>query len=79
MCVLVKLLDVEVGIRGDEVEHVELGMSCPVFPAFVPALNQYLVETVGSGEVNVTLYVLGIGCVRAVGFALAVIRYAEVY
>ena len=54
----VERLDVEVGVGGDEVEHIVLGVAGPVFPTFVPALYEHLVEAMLGGEVDVAAHVL---------------------
>ena len=75
--IIVEHLDVKVGIRSDEVEDVELLMAEPVFPSFVPALDQHFLQAILGSEVDIALHLL-IGCaVRAVGLALGIVGNAE--
>ena len=62
----VECLDVKVGVGGNEVEHIVLGVAGPVFPTFVPALHEHLVEAMLGGEVDVAAYVLIGGSVASV-------------
>ena len=75
--IVVEHLNVEVGVRSDEVEDVKLLMTEPVFPSFVPSFHQHFLQTVLRGEVDVALHLLVSGTVRAVGLALAVVGNAE--
>jgi len=52
-------------------------MSEPVFPTFVPALYQHLVETVGGRKVYVSLHILIIGAMTSVGFCFGIVRFAQ--
>ena len=79
MCVLVKGRQVKVRIRGDKVKDKVFLVTEPVFPAFVPTLNQNGVKAVLGGKVYVTADVLVVGAVVAVRLGLAVIRYAKLY
>jgi len=75
--IVVESLDVEVGIRGEEVEDVFLHVACPVFPSDVPALDEHGVETVVGGEVDVSAHVGVVGRVASRGRGLAVIGHSE--
>ena len=75
--IVVQHLDIEVGIGGHEVKHVAFPHIRPVFPTDVPTFYQHLVETVLGGEVNVTLHVLVISLVRAVGLHLTPVDLVE--
>ena len=79
VCILVEILDIEVGIRSDEVKDIALPHICPVFPSDVPTLNQYLVETVGCGEVDILLHVGGVCTVASVGSKFGVVGLTELY
>ena len=79
VCIFVQILDVEVGVRGHEVEHVALPHVGPVFPTYVPSLYKHLVESIGGGEVDVLLHLLGVGGMAAVGLHLAVVGLAELH
>ena len=77
VCVVVEHLDIEVRIWSHEIEDIEFLMTEPVFPAFVPAFYQHLLQTVLSCKVDVALYLL-VGCTMgAIRLALAVIGYTE--
>ena len=52
-------------------------MSVPVFPTYVPAFNEHLVDTIFGCKVNVFLHILGCCAVSAVWFSLAVIGFSE--
>ena len=79
MGVFVQPRKVKVGIGGDKVEDVILHIATPVFPANIPAFYQHLVETVGSGEVDILLHVLRIGRMHAVGLHLGVVRLIQLH
>ena len=68
--IVVQHLDVEVGVWRHEVEHVALPHVSPVFPAYVPAFHQHLVQPVLGGEVDIPLHILVVSLVRAVGLHL---------
>ena len=57
MGILIECLDVEVGIRGQEVEHFLLHIAAPVFPSDIPSLDQHLVEAMLCGKVDVAAHV----------------------
>ena len=74
---VVEHLDIEVRIWSYEIEDIELLMTEPVFPTFVPAFYQHLLQTVLGCKVDVALYLL-VGCTMgAIRLALAVIGYTE--
>ena len=75
--IVVEHLNVEVGVRSDEVEDVKLLMTEPVFPSFVPSFHQHFLQTVLCSEVDVALHLLVSCAVRAVGLALSVVGNAE--
>ena len=77
MGIVVEHLDIEVGIGGHEVEHIAFPHIRPVFPTYVPAFYQHLVETVLGGEVDVALHVLVVGLVGAVGLYLTPVDLIE--
>ena len=70
MSILVESLDIEIRIRGDEVEHVPLPHVCPVFPTFVPSLYEHLVDAIGSSEVDIAAHILVVGEVATVRLCL---------
>ena len=77
MSIVVEHLDIEVRIWSYEIEDIELLMTEPVFPSFVPAFYQHLLQTVLGCKVDVALYLL-VGCTMgAIRLALAVIGYTE--
>ena len=75
--IVVQHLDVEVGIGSHEVKDITLPHVGPVFPAYIPAFDEYLVESVLGGEVDVALHVLVVGLMRAVGLHLAPVNLVE--
>ena len=75
--IVVKHLDVEVGIRRHEVEHVALPQVGPVFPTHVPAFHQHLVKSVLGGKVDVALHLLIVGSMTAIGLHLRPIYLVE--
>ena len=75
--IVVEHLDIEVGIGGHEVEHVAFPHVRPVFPTDVPTFYQHLVEAVLGSEVNVTLHVLVVSLVGAVGLHLTPVDLIE--
>ena len=77
--IVVEHLDIEVWIWSHEVEDIELLMTEPVFPTFVPAFYQYFLQTVLGSKVDIALYFL-VGCTMStVRLALAVIGYTETH
>ena len=70
---------IEVRVGGHEVEYEVLELAEPVFPALVPALYQDSLDVVGRCEIDVSLDVLGIGGMGAVGCGLCVVSNAELY
>ena len=77
VCVVVEHLDIEVRIWSYEIENIELLMAEPVFPSFVPAFYQHLLQTVLGCKVDIALYFL-VGCtMSAIRLAFAVIGYTE--
>ena len=77
--ILVQRRQVEVRIRGDEVEDEVLLVAVPVLPAFVPALDEETVEAVLGGEVDVAADVLVVRAVPAVRLGSGVVRHAQLH
>ena len=59
--IVIKHVDVEVWVGGLEIEYIIFRVSEPVLPAYVPAFNQKLVETMLGSEVNVFFYIVVVG------------------
>ena len=59
-------VDVEIRIRGQEIEHIVLVAVCPLFPAYVPTLDQQRVESVRRGEIDVLAHIGVVGGMAAV-------------
>ena len=78
-CIAVDFLHIEVGIRSHEIKHIVFAVAEPVFPAFVPAFNQYCIESVSGCKVNVTFHVGCVGRMFAIRFCFGVIRFTEFY
>ena len=77
--IVVQSLDIKVGIGRNEIENIPFPHIRPVFPTYVPALNEYLLESVGSCEINVFLHVFGVGSMATVGFCLAPIHLIQLH
>ena len=77
MSIIVKSFKVEVRIRSLKVKDIIFAMTKPVFPTNVPALYQYLRESIFSSKIYILLYILSIGRMLPMGFALAVIGNTE--
>ena len=77
VCVIVKRFNIEVRIRGYEVEHIILTMTEPVFPTYVPAFYKHLVKAVFSSKVYIVAHLIVIGSVSAVRFHLSIIYLIE--
>ena len=75
--VAVDLLDVKVGVGGDEVKDVVLLVTKPVLPANVPPLDKQSVHSMGGGKVDEALHIGGRGSVATVGLHLGVIGPVE--
>ena len=77
MSIVIEHLDIEIRIWSHEIEDIEFLMTEPVFPTFVPAFYQNLLQTVLGCKVDIALYFL-VGCTMStVRLALAVIGYTE--
>ncbi len=76
--IVVECLEVEVGVRCDEVEDIFLLLAEPVFPAYVPALDEQLVEAVVGSEVYVAAHIGIVGAVMSVRLCLAVVESGKV-
>ncbi len=77
--VTLKLFYIEVRIGGYKIEDIIFAFPKPVFPTFVPAFYQYLVESMLCCKINVTFYVGSVGRVFAVRFCFIVIGFAQFY
>ena len=75
--IFIQHLHVEIGIRGHKIEYIILGFAKPVFPAFIPAFYQYLVQTVLGCEVDVLFYIFVSGTVTAVGLHFGVVHFTQ--
>ena len=75
--IVVEHLDVEIRIRCHEVEDVAFPHVCPVFPTNIPTLDQHLVETILGSEVDVSLHILIVGLMGAVGLHLRPVNLVE--
>ena len=71
--IFIEILDVEVRVRGDEVEDEVLLLAVPILPTFVPALDEYRVEAMLCREVDVAAHVLVVGSVLSVRLRLGVV------
>ena len=78
LSVAVDLLDVKVGVGGDEIKDVVLLVSKPVLPAYVPSLYQQPIHPVGGRKVDEALHISGRGSVATVGLHLGVVGPVEV-
>ena len=79
MSILVKCLDVEIRIRGHEIEDVILVAVRPVFPADIPALDQHLVKAMLGSEVDVAAHIGIVRRMLAVRFGRGIIGNAEMH
>ena len=75
--IFVEFLDVEVGIGADKVENIILLVAEPVFPAFVPSLDEHGVESVFGGKVDVSLHIGRVGRVFGRSGEFGVVGFAE--
>ena len=73
--VALKFFHIEVGIGSYKIKHIIFAFSEPVFPTFIPAFYQYLVESMLCCKINVTFYVGSVGRVFAVRFCFVVICF----
>ena len=60
-------LHIKIRIGSDKIKYIIFGFAKPVFPAFVPAFYQYLIETMPGRKVNITFYFIIVGCMTSVG------------
>ena len=79
MCILVERFDVEIRVRSNEIEHVILVAVSPVFPAYVPAFYENLVEAVFRGEVDIAAYILVVCRMLAVRFRRSIVSNVKSY
>ncbi len=57
MCIFVQCFNVKIGIRCYKIEHFLFPVAGPVFPAYIPAFDQYARKSVFGSKVDVTAYV----------------------
>ena len=69
-------LHIKIGIRSHKIEYIIFWLAEPVFPTFVPAFYQYLVESVLGCKVNIAFHIFVVGTVLAVRFRFWIIRFA---
>ena len=79
VCVAVEFLNVEVGIRCLEVEHIVFIVTEPVLPTDVPTLYEHLLQAVLCCEVDVAFHVGSVGGVLSVGLTLGVVEAFEMH
>ena len=79
MGIFIEGSDVEVRIRGHEVEDIVLVAVCPVLPAYVPALDKQGVETVLGSEVYIGAHLFIVGAVTAVRLCGGIVGYTEAH
>ena len=77
MGIFVEHLDIEIRIRGNEVEDIALPEVSPVFPTNIPTFYQHLVKTVLGCEVDITLHLLVVGTMNAIRLHLCPVDLVE--
>ena len=77
VCVVVEHLDVEVWIWSHEVEDIELLMTEPVLPTFIPTFYQHFLKSVLGCKVDIFLHLLIGSSMCTIRFALAIIGDTE--
>ena len=77
--VVVERLDIEVGIRSNEVEDIILAVAIPVFPAFVPAFDEHLAESVLGSKVDVFSHIGIVGGMQSIGLYLGIVGNPELH
>ena len=71
--------DIEVGVGRDEIEHKVLLLAIPVFPTFIPTLDEDGIEAVLRSEVDVTAHVLVVGAMLTVGLGVGIVGDTQLY
>ena len=69
----IESIDVEIRIRGHEIEDIVLAAVGPVLPADVPAFDQDCIKTVLRSEVDVLSDIVVVGAVPSVRFRLRIV------
>ena len=77
--IFVECRQVEVRIRRKEVENEVFLLAIPVFPTFVPTLDEQAIEAVFRGEVDVSAHVRVVGTMIAVRFRFGVVGHSELH
>ena len=75
--ICVQHLHVEIRIGSDEIKHIIFWFAEPIFPAFIPAFYQYLIETMLRCKVDITFYFVIVGSMTSVRACLWIIRLSE--
>ncbi len=78
MSILIKPLDVEVGVWGHEVKHIILLFAKPIFPTDIPSLDQKLVHPILRCEIDVAAHIFIVGAMTAMGHSLGIVESREV-
>ena len=72
-----KPVHIKIGVCAVEPELPVAQVGFPVFPSFVPSLNQHSIYAMLCGKVDVALNVGGIGCMVSVRLKLGIVGYAR--
>ena len=75
--IIVQRLDIEIRIRGHEIENIVLGIAEPVLPADIPPFHQKLVETVLRGKIDIAAHIRIVGTVASCRLCGSIVGLAE--
>ena len=78
MSIFVERSDVEIGIRGHEIEHIVFLFAEPVFPSDVPAFDKELIKTVGGSKIYISAYIFVVRSMTSVRFGLRIVECGKV-
>ena len=77
LSIRIKHLHVKIRIRSDEIKDIILRISKPVFPTFIPAFHQYLVESMFGSKINITFHFIIVGRMASVWLCFGIIRLSK--
>ena len=77
LCIRIEHFHIKIRIRSDEIKDIILWISKPVFPTFIPAFHQYLVESMFGSKIDITFHFIIVGWMASVWLCLGIIRLSK--
>ena len=79
MGILVEGRKIEVRIRCDEIKYKILLTTIPVFPTFVPSLDEKGIEAIGSCEVDIATHILIVGPMTTMRLRVCIVCLTQLH